>query len=607
MTGGGDMARLATQFAARPLSIAIRNHEGNRQMPFGPRQWSQLSAENRRSTVLLIAIACFALFNSLLSIGWGLPDAANLGTTGSWAVDTIAPIGPLNEAYNRFTRAGTEDVIYPLFHYVVLAGAYAPYVLWALLAGELRDVSASFPYGATHPREFFRALTVIAGVVSALMAAGLVIAVYLITRQLFARRAALYAAVFTAVIPPLAYYGMTSNLDVPYLFWTLLALHQLLRSRSTAGVGPFVLCGLFAGLAVATKDQAAGFLLIAALAIPWMVARSRAARTPRDVLRSVLDRRVAAAAGSAALSFALGNNLLFGGWDAFVRHMEFAAVLHENNIASNAIGLLERQPQMAADSVHLLIQMLGYPTLMLALAGLWIAIRQRNFVALLLPAAAALYYVSIIVPTLVLSRYLLGVALLAMPFVGAAIDHFARVPQNLARTALWGVATAALGWQLLLTIHLHATLRNDSRYAMERWVRAHVPAGATIESQAQPRYLPRLLDAYTYTTPGHTFSAVSYAPELRALTPQALQQRNPEYVMVLADSGLSGDPTRANGAAREYFAALLDHRAGYTRVAQFATPTRLPFRQITAGTQPTTILLRRDEPSTASSPRGPME
>jgi hypothetical protein len=63
---------------------------------------------------------------------------------------------------------------------------------------------------------------------------------------------------------------------------------------------------------------------------------------------------------------------------------------------------------------------------------------------------------------------------------------------------------------------------------------------------------------------------------------------------VLADSWLSGDPGRVEEAAiRAYYDALLNGAAGYDVAARFETPTWLPYRQITAGTQPTCILLRR--------------
>src|SRR5687767_1306554 len=170
----------------------------------------------RTRTGVLAALLAFTLCNSLLAAKWGLPDGATAETTSTWAVDTVAPLGPLNEANNLFTRRGVDSVIYPLFHYVVLAGAYAPYIAVALLTGDLASPSSDFPYGAAEPTTFFVHLSLIASLVSALMAVGCVLLGYLIAREAFGALAALWTALLTALVPPLAYYGAMPNLDVPY-------------------------------------------------------------------------------------------------------------------------------------------------------------------------------------------------------------------------------------------------------------------------------------------------------------------------------------------------------------------------------------------------------
>ena len=567
--------------------------------------WREAARTTLRSDVAIVAaLLVLTLGSCLLAMRWGLPDGASPETTGTWAIDTIAPIGPLNEAYHRFTREGVDDVIYPLFHYFVLAGAYAPYVAVAMLTGDLQSPTASFPYGATDPESFFTHLTLIAGLVSALMATGIVFIVYLLTRDLFDRRAARWAAMFAALVPPLHFYGMTSNLDVPYLFWTMLSVWQLVRAAIHQRLRNYVLCGVFAGFAVATKDPALGFFLswpvIVPLLIVWGHRRAGQLHQPLSLLT---DLRMWGAVFGLLTAFALGNNLVFGGMGGFVRHLQFADSLYQHNVATDTAGLFARQPGLLADSVLLMAQMVGPLLLVLAIAGIVTVGKQRRHVALLLPLAAVSYYVSIVAPTLSLSRYLIGVVLLLTPFAGFAI-----VTAHEAKRGSWSVlakatAVLAIAWQLLLLLNLHATLWRDSRHAMESWVRANVPEGATIEAYTQARYLPRLSDRYHYNVVANSFSAVSYDLVGKELSVEALAGRMPDYVMILEDSGLSGDPQRlskgssgstsAQSAIVHYFEELMGQRAGYALVARYETPTWLPWRQVTAGTQPTTLLYAR--------------
>jgi hypothetical protein len=552
------------------------------------------SALSARQRLMLAALLVVALASALCCVRWGLPDGVTIETSSPWAVDSIAPLGPLNEAYHKFSREGIDDVVYPLFHYVVLAGAFAPYIAVSLLTGRLQNPTAEFPFGATDPASFFAQLTVLANLVSALMAAGCVVGVYLIARELFGARSALWSALLAVLVPPLTYYGATSNLDVPYLFWMLLAFWQLMRAARLQRVIDYALCGVFASLAVATKDQAAGFFILFPLLVPWLISRDLHNRSPQQSAVAVSgDRRLWIAAVSAVVTFVLANNLVFG-LDGFERHLKFADEFYAANLAVDARGLLARQPALAVHSAALLWQMIGVPLLVLIAAGAWRVLRARQWLALVPLCCCLSYYASVIAPSVSHSRYLLGVVLLLIPLAGNAIVAALDAPRSAWRALGIATVAAAVLWQGALLVHLHLTLARDSRYAMEQWVRASVPAGATIESATQARYLPRLADRYRYTIVGNAFSAKSYNLLGSDLTLEALRTRAPEYVLVLADSWLSGDPGRVEEAAiRAYYDALLNGAAGYDVAARFETPTWLPYRQITAGTQPTCILLRR--------------
>src|SRR5262249_36598477 len=107
----------------------------------------------------------------------------------------------------------------------------------------------------------------------------------------------LWAMFFAATNVSVAYYGRTSNLDGPALFWTVLAIERLLDDRDGRG-GPRDLAwaAAFAAAAVATKDQAyASFLLVVPAAL--LVRRRRGVAAAIGV-----GARVYAVLGGAALN-----------------------------------------------------------------------------------------------------------------------------------------------------------------------------------------------------------------------------------------------------------------------------------------------------------------
>lgn len=550
------------------------------------------SASPRSLRPRLVLILLIALVNFACAIGWGLPSGESSETVSPWAVDTIAPVEPLNEAYHLFTRGGTDVVIYPLFHYVVLSGAFSPYVALQYLTGGLENPSSDYPYGAAEPAAFFKHLTLIARLVSLAMGLGIVLLLFDTTRSLFGGAAASWAALMAALLAPLAYYSTTSNLDVPYLFWIMLSIWALVRIASSGARGLYVLAGAGAGLAVATKDQAYGFVLAYPIIVP-LLAAPRGVGVGRALVAGVTRREVWLSAASAALAYVAGNNLIFG-WDGFRRHLDFLREFYDENFVELRAGT--GAGAAFTDSAEVLVQDLGIGVCLFALIGIVLAVRRRVVLAAIPAAAVLTYFAAVVAVTTVLSRYLLGPMLLLLPFAGYAVAECLRSAKPAVRYATAAAAALSVAWLALLSAHLNASLLLDSRYRMEEYIAEHVPSDAIIESPTQIRYLPRIASPERYRVVGNSFSAVSYSLVADELTASGLAERRPDYVLILANTGLSGDPDRLGaGAIRSYFESLLAGELGYEVVARFETPYRLRFRQVTSGTTPTSILLRRKD------------
>lgn len=549
--------------------------------------------KERFRLALLIAVALSAF---VTGINWGLPQATNPETVQPWALDTIAPIAPLNEAYYRFTRSGNEYVVYPLLHYVVLSAAYLPYMAVAYLSGDLSDPSSTFPYGIRDVARFCQDLTLLARLVSLLMALGIVLIIYVVTRDLAGQRAAFWSALCCSLIAPLSYYAKTSNLDVPYSFWVCLAIWRYVRILDAQRIRDYVLLGMFAALAVATKDQAYGFFLLT----PFVLAYSRARRETAGristmvYVRAFVSPPMLFAGVTAIVVYAAANNVFMGGFDGLLRHFARGGNVFDYRQETDvAFYSLAEQARLLGRTAVLLAQMLGPLTLALSCAGILMAWRQRNLVLLSLLVFSVSYYLFVIVVfDIVFSRYLLVSTALLAPFFGVAVTQLLE-PCRRWRPVMAAIITIALLSQAALVLNLNLTLVADSRYAMANWIRSNVAPGAVIEAQVRQRMLPYISTDYEVRVAGNSGDAITMQAIESELTETALVTRNPDYILILQGLGVTGDPTGWDTPGlRAYYRGLSDGSFGYKQVARFDTPHFLPFRQI-PGTRPTSILLAR--------------
>lgn len=553
----------------------------------------------RRLKIILVFVVAISAF--VTGIRWGLPQAANPETVQPWALDTIAPIAPLNEAYYGFTRSGNEYVVYPLFHYVVLSVAYAPYVGLQLLNGNLAEPSSTFPYGLVDIVRACQDLTLIARGVSLLMALGIICLVFKMTDCLVGRSAALWATLCASLIAPLSYYAKTSNLDVPYAFWVCLAIWRFLHILDRQNLKDYLLFGGFTALAVATKDQAYGFFVLAPFVLAY--ARARSLSIPGDVSLwqwcvALLSKPMILGGASALFFYAAANNLFFGGLDGLLRHLSYGSDIYDYRLTTeSAFYSIASQVQLLGQSGVILLQILAPVSLGLAIFGIVCAVRERNWKLLSLLTFIVSYYVFVIaVFNLVFARYLLVPSILLTPFIGLGIM---RLPVKVFRWRAASASIVALAMlsQLALVVDVNLSLIADSRKTMGSWIHQNVKPGAVIESQVRERMLPYISTDYNVSIAGNSGDPITMLVVPEDLTPAALVARNPDYILILEGLGVTGDPAAwTTPSLRAYYQDLISGGLGYDIVADFETPHIFPFRQI-PGTRPRSILLARSSGS----------
>jgi len=436
---------------------------------------------------------------NLAGIGWGLP--------GRWVPIELDPEYVLYGLSQHFSQ-GWYDW-YPPLQFYVLTMAMSP----LLLLQSLGRISIDSALGYTLALLVCRLASIAAGV-------GILIATCLCGIQAFGRRAGIFAAAIVALTTPFVYYSKTANVDVPYLFWSACSLVFYLRLLDSAGLRDYVLFAATATLAVCTKDQAyALYLLVPPVVLyhAWRV--NRHAGVSQPIWRAVFDRRLAAAAVTAAVLLAVCHNFLFnfGGFLNHVRLLTGRTSLYFRVFEPTLSGRF----QLLWLTIRLIEVSFGWPLFLLSVAGVLVAVmtpRLRPVTTWLLLPMLSYYFGLINVILYNYDRFVLPLCLLLALFGGLAIDVFL---ESSGRGRTWRTiaVTALFAYTLLYAGTVDVLMIWDSRYAVEQWMQTHIGRTDLVAITGLREYLPRVDD----------FDRVDIG------TVAELQRERPAYVVLNAD------------------------------------------------------------------------
>jgi hypothetical protein len=519
-------------------------------------------------TGLGLALISIALYAPL--IGWGAPMATAPNRIKTFATDEILPLEALAEMRNTFVASRPDrNYGYPWWHYFVVAVSQSPYLAYLWLSGELQAPSPEYPFGLKDPVRTLRWLTLIGRMVSVLMGAGIVIAAYYFANILWGRLAGAITASLTSLNYLMFYYSRTGNLDVPAFFWSAIGL-AIFAKIMVAGltVQRAAWFGVFAGLAMATKDQAVviflplGFCLLA----PW------GDQTPGAVSRW---RPLVAGLAASLAAYAVGTGLIVDPQ----RHLTHVhALLFDPRRLSAAGVYWPPHPRTLTGTISLFVDYLGKlaqmaspPVLIAAVAGALLALRSRpRLLILLLPSL--FLFVMLILPTgIVVLRYLLPLALLTSAFAAYALIEMRRSRLR----PLWIPSLVILcGWQLLVGADLAYAQYRDTRYAAAAWIDSEMRSGERIEYFGAAETMPYLrAEIVSGPVAGRAQWVGEFGHGPAVL--QYLSKGGPEYVAVIPDWTSQPGMDRSADCPTEVYAALKDGSAGYAQAAFF--PSRSLF------------------------------
>jgi hypothetical protein len=429
----------------------------------------------------LVWILVFAAGLRLAGLLWGLP------ASDGWDDDGFAPRNFLTAL--ALTYKHGAYFTYPPLHAFLLAVLTLPGIIFALLqvpSFHQADVIAEFTKPAI--MTFF---AVVARLVSLAMSLGIVWCVARMAELVAGRRAGLFAAGACALNFGLTYYGQVSNLDVPMLFWSMLALLWGMRAVVEQAPRRFWGAALFAAAAVATKDQAYALfaLSLPAFLLVWFALE----RWPRAHVREIVAALLPAMA--AALLLLLLVDGAITNPSGFVRRLAFLAGSASQDYAEYLHGP-SGWLALLGDMGRYFSRGYGIVAVTLAVLGLavhWVRSRDSIRVAGLLPLLAIMSFTLCFNCVALRSddRFLLPQSVLATFYIGIAAEALAFSIQPWMRLA----ARVALAVTALFALHqaiaINAALLFDPRYDAERWMASHVRPGDRIETYGQNCFLPR--------------------------------------------------------------------------------------------------------------------
>lgn len=540
----------------------------------------------------LLGILAVSLVLNTYHLQWGLPNGNN-----TWAADAYGPITVLGVIQHSFGEwnSGWFYFKYPMGYPLLLAAVFSPYLALLWLTGGWRHPKAAYPYGFADPEQSLLILGLLGRALNVAFALGTVALAYGIARRLFDRRAGLLSAALVATAYPVVYYAHTTNLDIGYLFWLILALYCAIVASQTDRLLPWLGLGLATAMAVSTKEQ--GFAFLLPLPILSLVARARA----HGSLRICWSPPALAMAGSAIGTMLLANNVLYNplGFAARIAYLlgrplqPVAARLAPVEFAlwkGPKEWVYVRQLWDGIDSS------LGTPLTCLAVLAAVAVWRQPRAAIWLLVPVVSHYYLSLRGLDLITLRYLLPVTVIAAILAAALLARaFAAAAPGALRTAVAVVALVLAGLGLARAVELDWLLRNDPRYQAEAWLGQQMPAGARGEVFQKAVYLPRFDPRW----------AVHQVPiEERSI--EGLHARRPDFIVLSGASRqsithiwnpdwrttrqlLTPDPN-----AKQFLTELESGALGYTAAARLDEPAHLLRLRITSVAPEITIYVRND-------------
>jgi hypothetical protein len=501
-------------------------------------------------SIWLWAILALSLGLNLGSIWWGLPSFRG------WAPDELTPAAILDGIEKGFSYGWFDR--YPPLHYYLLTLVYTPmFILNRLHLVDIQSFS------------IYTILFYLGRLLSVLMGTATVFMAYLCGRELYARRASLFAALITALIAPFSYYAKIVNLDVPYIFWFVCSLYFYIRILKHHRLADYLLFATMTVFSICTKDQA--YALYILMPIPIIISSARHLGSTgrfRALIAATINRKTMVSLVWAIILFLGIHNVLFN-LSGFITHVKIITgpasegyQVYENTLAGHI--------RMLWQSLKHIRFSFGWPLSLVCALGLGMELirKQKNLLllTLLIPGVSYyLFFISVILYNY--DRFFIPICIMLAFFGGKCLADVldlrsATQPLHLRKGsfalllhlrkgsfALLLLISLILVYTFCYAVSLDILMAYDSRYYVESWLEQHAYKNAVIGLVGLGEYLPEV----------RKFPRKEYLsnPSL-----EAVKQMKPDYLIINAD---------VRWGNKEFFTLLNAEKLEYTLVLQYRT------------------------------------
>lgn len=510
----------------------------------------------------------------LASLGWGLP-----GTTG-WDDDGIAPRDFLFGVYK--TYAPGSFYTYPPLHLILLTTLTTPVWIPVLLGA--KSLAQPDMIAAFLQVPLMTVLAVVARLVSIAMSLGTTVFVGKMAEVVGGKRAGLFAASACALNAGLTYYGQVTNLDGPYLFWCSLSLWLWMRLIVEHDLRHIRWAMLFAGAAVATKDQAYAIFLLSTPAVlalwlasdPWPKRHVGELFTTLSVWFAAVVALLLLLDGAITNPFGFGRRILFLTGPASQAYASYEASWR------GALGLLRDAWMLAPNFLPAIALLLGFLGIVLHMVQAHE--RASVKVATMIPFLAIISFTVAfnLVALRADNRFLLPQTVLLSVYIGLFVDWIASQERVWVRYAALVLVAAVATYAFYQCLGVDGAFLHDPRYDAERWLASNVRPGQTIETYGDNVYLPRFPETVSVVRVDEGLlvgrNPVFHAKDLHEKF-AAVEDRRPQFIVVsgrwvsdyLLDPSVDNGQKLSNGRlklvedseGRDYFRRLFAGRLAY--------------------------------------------
>ena len=424
---------------------------------------------------LLIALIVLGLLTRLLGIGWGLPYSYHVDEQGFGKFTIHYFTGDLNPHFFEV----------PSLYTYMTAAVWEGYYLGGKITGSFGSHADLIKSYRKHPAIFI----LLGRILTVLLSVGTILLVFAIGRKMYSTRAGALAAmmlVFSLEHVKQSHYSIP---DVTMVFFLMLSFLFIWSIYTTGKASSYILAGLFAGLAYATKYG--GHFL----ALPLLLAHLfRAAEKKEPFFRSLFSPKLA----GALLSF-IGGFLAGCPYSVLDSHKFIKDFRRQTNhlFFVGHFGSSTAEPSWLFYLKYGFRDNVGRAAQFLVPAGVIFGlVKHRKKDILLLSIPLTLFLVMGTMKSYA-TRYLLPITaffiLIAAVFLDELLTWIGTGLRKIKRPALPSMAVAAVLVGAALVFIAPSVIqvaryddsitRTDTRTVAKNWVEANIPKGERIASE----------------------------------------------------------------------------------------------------------------------------